>query len=88
MASWNFPKAIVAADRLMPLAMNQRRWIGADELRDGMVMAHLNLGNTAAARKSLNALAQFSTRAPSDLRTLLLEAYVDAAESRTTNARR
>jgi spermidine synthase len=88
MASWNFSKAIAAADRLMPLAMNQRRWISADELRDGMVVAHLNMGNAGAARKSLNSLAKFSTRAPSDLRSLLLEAYVQAAESRTTNAQR
>jgi hypothetical protein len=88
MASWDFPKAMAAADRLLPLAMNQHRWIGSDELRDGMVMANLNMGNTAAARRSLDSLAKFSTRAPSDLRTLLLEAYVGTAESRTTNARR
>jgi hypothetical protein len=88
MASWNFSKAIAAADRLMPLAMNQHRWISADELRDGKVVAHLNMGDAGAARKSLNSLAKFSTRAPSDLRSLLLEAYVEAAESRTINAQR
>jgi spermidine synthase len=88
MASWNFPKALAAADRLMPLAKTQHHWIGADELRDGMVMANLNMGNTSAARRTLDSLAQFSTRAPSDLRTLLLEAYVGRAESRTTNAQR
>jgi spermidine synthase len=87
-ASWDFPRAIAAADRLMPLAMNQHRWIAADELRDGMVMAHLNLGNAGAARHSMNSLAKFSTRSSSDLRTLLLEAYVEAADSRTTNAQR
>jgi hypothetical protein len=53
-----------------------------------MVIANLNMGNTGAARRSLDSLAKFSTRAPSDLRTLLLEAYVEKAESRTTNARR
>jgi hypothetical protein len=88
MSSWNFAKAIAAADRLMPYAMNQRRWIGADELRDGVVMANLNLGNTSAARRNLESLAKFSTRTPDDLRTLLLQAYVETAESRIASARR
>jgi predicted membrane-bound spermidine synthase len=88
MSSWNFAKAIAAADRLMPLAMKQRPWIGADELRDGVVMANLSLGNTSAARRDLDSLAKFSTRTAGDLRTLLLQAYVETAESRTASARR
>jgi spermidine synthase len=88
MASWDFPRAVAAAERLMPLATSQHRWIGADELRDGLVMANLNMGNTGAARRSLDSLARFSTRAPSDLRTMLLQAYVEMAESRTTSAQR
>jgi hypothetical protein len=88
MSSWNFAKAIGAADRLMPYAMNQHNWIGADELRDGVVMANLHLGNTKAARRTLDSLAKFSTRKPGDLRTLLLQAYVATAESRTTSAQR
>jgi hypothetical protein len=72
----------------MPLAMKQRPWIGADELRDGVVMANLSLGNTSAARRDLDSLAKFSTRTAGDLRTLLLQAYVETAESRTASARR
>ena len=87
-ASWNFSQALIAADRLKTLAVNEHRWIGADELRDGMVMANLNMGNTGAARRSLDSLAQFSTRPPSDLRTLLLKSYVETAERRTTSAQR
>jgi spermidine synthase len=88
MSSWNFAKALVAADRLMPYAMKQHNWIGADELRDGVVMANLHLGNTSAARRTLDSLAKFSTRKSGDLRTLLLQAYVANAESRSTSARR
>jgi hypothetical protein len=72
----------------MPYAMKQHNWIGADELRDGVVMANLHLGNASAARRTLDSLAQFSTRKPGDLRTLLLQAYVAKAESRSTSARR
>jgi hypothetical protein len=88
MATWNFPKAVAAADRLMPYAMKQHRWIGSDELRDGMVMANLHLGNTTAARQTLDSLARFSTRTPGDLRTLLLQSYVERAEGQTASARR
>jgi spermidine synthase len=87
-ASWNFPQALAAADRLKTLALNEHRWIGADELRDGMVMANLNLGNSEAARRSLDSLARFSTRPPSDLRTLLLKSYVETAERQSTSAQR
>jgi spermidine synthase len=88
MASWDFAKASAAANRLTRFVTKQHPWIGADELRDGVVLANLHLGNTSGARWGLDSLARFSTRPPADLRTLLLEAYVKTAESRTTSARR
>jgi spermidine synthase len=88
MATWNFGEANAAAERLLPFATQQHRWIGADELRDGLVMANLHLGNPSAARRSLDSLARFSTRSPSDLRTMLLKSYVETAERRTTSAQR
>jgi hypothetical protein len=78
--AWNFAQAAGAADRLMPVVMEQRRWITADELRDGAVMAHLHTGNVAAARDVFDTLRRFSTRRPDDLRSELLGAYLRAAE--------
>jgi hypothetical protein len=79
-ASWRFAEAVDAADRLMPVVTTERRWIGADELRDGLVFAKLHLKDATGARRRLYGLAPFSTRAPGDLRSQLLEAYVIAAE--------
>ena len=62
--AWDFAQAAAAADRLMPVVIEQRRWITADELRDGAVMAHLHTGNVAGARAALDALARFSARRP------------------------
>jgi hypothetical protein len=78
--AWDFAQAAAAADRLIPVLIQQRRWITADELRDGAVMAHLHTGNVAGARAALDVLAGGSTRRPGDLRSELLVAYVRAAE--------
>jgi spermidine synthase len=82
LASWNFAEAAAAADRLKPVAIQQHRWIPADELRDGAVFARLHLGDVAGARRDLESLAPFSTRRPGDLRSQLLEAYVRMKEGR------
>jgi hypothetical protein len=79
-ASWNFAQAAQAAERLLPLTVGGHRWLESDELRDGMVMAQLHLGDAKGARRSLDALARFSSRKPGDLRSLLLDSYVRAAE--------
>jgi spermidine synthase len=87
-SSWDFAKAAAAAERLMSSAMKPQRWIGSDELRDGVVIANLHLGNTGAARRGLDSLARYSTRTPGDLRSLLLTSYVETAESRKASAAR
>ncbi|MBA3344633.1 MAG: spermidine synthase [Gemmatimonadales bacterium] len=79
-ASWNFAEASAAADRLLPVAMREQRWISADELRDGLVFAKLHLRDVAGARQALDTLARFSSRSPRDLRSLLLGSYVETAE--------
>ncbi len=79
-ASWNFAEAAAAAERLMPVAVKDRRWIPADELRDGLVIAKLHLKDAAGARKVFDTLAPFSTRPKADLRTQLLASYVSTAE--------
>jgi predicted membrane-bound spermidine synthase len=80
MAAWRFSDAAAAADRLLPVAMQEHRWITADELRDGAVFAKLNSGDVRGARQVLDTLARFSVRRPNDLRSRLLAAYVTSAE--------
>jgi hypothetical protein len=87
-ATWNFAEASAAAERLLPYATQQHHWISADELRDGLVMANLHLGNATVARRYFDVLGKFSTRPPSDLRTLLLKSYVETAERQSTSAQR
>ena len=81
-ASWQFKDAVDAGERLLPVVTSQRRWIGGDELRDGLVLAKLHLRDAAGAQRRFYQLAPLSTRKPADLRSQLLEAYVTtAAES-------
>ncbi len=80
LAAWKFAEAASAADRLLPVAMRDHRWITADELRDGAVFAKLNSGDIRGARQVLDTLATFSIRRPGDLRSRLLAAYVTSAE--------
>jgi spermidine synthase len=80
LASWNFAEAAAAAGRLMPL--RERRWIPADELRDGLVIARLRLHDVRGARQALDSLFPFSRRSVIDLRSQLLSSYVQSAERR------
>ncbi len=80
MASWNFAEASAAGERLVPFMGRQPSWIEADELRDGLVFARLHLRDVGGARQKLDALAPFSRRPRTELRSQLLEAYVRRAE--------
>ncbi len=85
-ASWNFREASDAADRILPVALKEHRWIPSDELRDGTVMAKLHVGDIRGARQTLETLREFSTRPAWDLRSQLLSAYVMTAEQRQSAA--
>ena len=85
-AAWKFQDASAAADLILPVALKEHRFIPADELRDGAVLAKLHVGNVAGARQTLDTLQKFSTRGAWDLRTQLLEAYVTAAEKQKSAA--
>jgi hypothetical protein len=78
-AAWQFKDAVDAGERLLPVVTSERRWIGGDELRDGLVLAKLHLRDAEGAQRRLYQLASLSTRPASDLRSQLLEAYVTAA---------
>jgi spermidine synthase len=89
MASWRFGEVSEAGERLLPVVTSQRRWIGGDEFRDGLVLAKLQLRDAAGAQRRFYQLAALSTRAPADLRSQLLEAYVTtAAQSQPNVAQR
>ncbi|HEX6435372.1 MAG TPA: hypothetical protein VFZ87_14080, partial [Gemmatimonadales bacterium] len=80
LAAWNFPQAAAAGERLIPMASAKRGWIAGDELRDGLVIARLHLGDISGARQAHDSLARYSRRPATDLRSLLLTSYVKAAE--------
>jgi spermidine synthase len=88
-ATWQFGDAVDAGERLLPVVTSQRRWIGGDDLRDGLVLAKLHLRDAAGAQRRFYQLAPLSTRKPTDLRSQLLEAYVTtAAQSQPNVAQR
>ncbi len=88
LAGWSFREAASAADSILPVALKEQRWIPADELRDGMVMAKLHTGDVPGARMALDSLGHYSTRNPGDLRSRLLQAYVTKAAERRATAMR
>jgi hypothetical protein len=79
-AAWNFAEAAAAGGRLMTVINTDRSWIPGDELRDGLVLARLQMRDARGARQALDSLSRFSTRSPADLRSQLLTAYVETAE--------
>jgi hypothetical protein len=85
-AGWNFREAAAAGDRIVPLTLGKKPWLPPDELRDGLVMAKLHIGDREGARRVFGQLASVSIRPPGDLRSRLLESYVGLPEaSETTN---
>ena len=88
LASWNFAEAAAAGQRLMALGDSARSWIPGDELRDGLVLARLQLRDSRGARQALDSLFRFSTRPATDVRSQLLMAYVETAERLQSVAKR
>ena len=87
-AAWNFPTASGAADRIIPAVLKGARLIPGDELRDAAVLAKLHLGDAKGARVALDTLRKFTLRSPDDLRSRMLEAYVETAEGQAATASR
>jgi predicted membrane-bound spermidine synthase len=80
LARWDFTAVASAAYRLLQPAIHGQSWIPVDQLRDGVVVAKLRLGDAAGARHAFAALAKQSERGETDAQTLLLGAYLDAAD--------
>ena len=87
LAQWDFGKAWRASEVLVPLAVKGDHWMPVDELREGAVLARLQLGDVAGARRVLQALAPQSARDANDVRPQLLEAWISAkgAEQRMSS---
>ena len=81
LAAWDFVEAWRASEVLVPLAVKRDHWMPADQLREGAVVARLELGDVRGARRVLDALAPQSTRDVNDVRPQLLEAWIKARES-------
>ncbi|MDB4875711.1 MAG: Spermine synthase [Gemmatimonadetes bacterium] len=89
MAAWDFTEASRAANPLVVAAASGDAWLDADALRDGAVMAKLEVGDRGAAREVFRALLHQSTRDITDLRTRLLFAYIaDTTRGGTVAIRR
>jgi hypothetical protein len=75
LAAWNFQQASTAADVLMPDADLGESWLPPVTLRDGAVVAKLEVGDIAGAQRAFDLLTPLAGSA-SDLRSRLLEAQI------------
>jgi spermidine synthase len=80
LAAWDFAEAAAAGQRVLSLVGTDALWISPDELRDGLVMARLQLRDVAGARQAFDGLFRFSERPATDVRSQLLMSYVQTAE--------
>jgi hypothetical protein len=75
LAAWNFQQASAAADVLMPDADLGESWLPPMMLRDGTVVAKLEIGDIAGAQRAFDILTPLAG-SKSDLRSRLLEAQI------------
>ena len=78
--SYEFAAASALADTLAPDVVAGGTWYPADDLRDGGTIAKLALGDVDGARAYWVALQPRSKRRPDSVRSLLIGAYVIAAD--------
>jgi spermidine synthase len=78
LASWDFQLVSRTGERLLQGVLGREGVIPPDDYLDGMVVAKLRLGDMRSARQIFNQVVPLSSRAPTDLRLRLLDAYIDA----------
>src|SRR5262249_48277389 len=76
LARWDFASAAVLTDRLLPEARAGRSWVPPRVLLDGGVVAKLRQGDVEGAKAVRDALTAQSGRPPTDVRRLLVDAYI------------
>jgi hypothetical protein len=86
LASWDWPRAVSAGDTVARSHVKRVEWIPIDMLRDGLIVAYLRMGDPLGARRASTALARYTRRRPTHLRSLLLESWVESAETVVTTA--
>jgi spermidine synthase len=79
LARRQFVSGVEPAEVLVREAEAQRPWIPVDDLLDGAVRVFLAAGAAEKARRTLQILRPYSTRAADDLRLLLLGASIQEA---------
>jgi spermidine synthase len=82
LATWDFDAAAQAGDRLYSAVFDGEGFLPVDEYLDGIVIAKLHRGDATAARRIFDSLVTACRRPRSDLRLLLLDAYISQAEAR------
>jgi predicted membrane-bound spermidine synthase len=80
LSSWNWPAAAATSDSLLLLDRRGQRWMGAEILRAGGVVAHLKVGDVPGARRFMDVLTPQLKLALTDVRTLILDSWVREAE--------
>jgi hypothetical protein len=80
LAKWDFAAASRAADGLLPFALERRTWYEFNALRAGAVVAKLRTGDPAGARRFMVEMGKLGANPPSDMRMMLLNAYLLQAE--------
>ena len=78
LASWDYATAARASTLLTQDALRGDLWLGADLLRDGATTARIMVGDVSGARDVFVALAPYSQRPRTDLRSLVLESMLYA----------
>jgi hypothetical protein len=78
LATWDFQLVSQAGERMLQSVVNRENRIPPDDYLDGMVVAKLRLGDVRSARRIFDQVAPLSSRAPTDLRLRLLNAYIEA----------
>ena len=81
LSKWDWGTAEALIPTLLAFERKSDPWVGAALLRSGGVVALLKAGKAAPARKLFNELSSASHIAPGDVRSLLLDAWIRAAET-------
>lgn len=88
LAAYDWGEANAAAKALRDDVARGDRWVDAELLLDGSVVAGLRAGDVAGARQALTQLRGLVRRRTEDVRDALLDAWVRAAEGGRTPAGR
>ncbi len=82
LSRWDWPRAAAMSDSLLLFERRRSPWMGAEILRAGGVVAHLQTSDPAGARRLFDFLTPGLRMPRNDVRTLLLDAWIRAAEEK------